>query len=319
MLLFGDRKFLKTPFVNEDELEQVILSNYEYLFGPSSVYLPKSKITTADGIGTIPDGFVIDIEKKIWYVVEIELISHGVYEHIVKQVTKQLNAAAQAVTKQKIEDLTVVQYDTDRTTKEKFDEANIREINVRKVVSDILKSSPIVGMPIDDINNDLRDYSKTLKNGMKTWIVAKYVELGNPENIIYEFPEEYKPEIDTEETFFESNENTSSSKIALYNIVLMDLVRSGLLSPPELLYMEYKPRKGQGKKKYQATILKDGSLSFHNQIFSAPSNAALAGIQDAGSDRKTVNGWTAWKKEDGRTLAQLRDVFMEEQIELNNS
>ena len=51
----------------------------------------------------------------------------------------------------------------------------------------------------------------------------------------------------------------------------------------------------------------DGSLNFMDQLYSSPSYAALAGIQDAGSDRKSVNGWTSWKTEEGETIADLRN------------
>jgi hypothetical protein len=45
MLIFKETKFIKSPFDSEAELEQVIVENYEYLFGPTSFYLPKAKIT----------------------------------------------------------------------------------------------------------------------------------------------------------------------------------------------------------------------------------------------------------------------------------
>jgi len=38
----------------------------------------------------------------------------------------------------------------------------------------------------------------------------------------------------------------------------------------------------------------------------------LAGIQDAGSDRQTVNGWTSWKTTNGETIAELRNRFLKE-------
>ena len=47
MLIFKDIKFIKSPFDSEAELEKVIIDNYEYLFGPNSIYLPKAKIKTA--------------------------------------------------------------------------------------------------------------------------------------------------------------------------------------------------------------------------------------------------------------------------------
>jgi hypothetical protein len=71
--------------------------------------------------------------------------------------------------------------------------------------------------------------------------------------------------------------------------------------------MIYKPRTGGAQKKYYAVIMEDGSLKLNDQVYSSPSYAALAGIQNAGSDRKTVNGWTSWKTENGETIAELRD------------
>jgi hypothetical protein len=306
MLLLGERKFLKTPFVNENELEQVVMANYEYIFGSSSLYLPRAKIVTADGSGTIPDGFVVDIEKHIWFIVEAELLQHNVYVHIVPQITKQINAASQPDTRQKIEETIIEQYNCDQTTRDKFDEAGIIPVNVRKVVGDILRTLPIVGMPIDGINDALKDYSTTIKNGMKIWIVSKFVELGCPTNIIYEFPEEYSPVIDTDEI---TNDAEWAEHVrAQYNVNLVDLVNEGLLKPSETLYMNFKPKNGK-MKKYEATVLDDGSLSFLNQIFGSPSNAAIAGIQDAGSERKTSNGWVTWKTKDGKTLAELRNDY----------
>lgn len=43
MLINKDTKYIKTPFSSEDELEQVVISNYEYLFGSNSIYLSKKK------------------------------------------------------------------------------------------------------------------------------------------------------------------------------------------------------------------------------------------------------------------------------------
>ena len=73
--------------------------------------------------------------------------------------------------------------------------------------------------------------------------------------------------------------------------------------------MPYKPRNGQPKL-YEATILDDGSLSLLGQIFGSPSYAALAGINDSGSTRQSVNGWTSWKTTDGKLLSQLREQYL---------
>ena len=72
--------------------------------------------------------------------------------------------------------------------------------------------------------------------------------------------------------------------------------------------MKYKPRTGE-LKVYKGTINSDGSISVLNRSFSSLSYAALACITDAGSNRKTVNGWTSWKNSDGFTLAELREKY----------
>jgi len=307
MLILKETKYIKTPFRNEDELEQVVISNYEYLFGPTSIYLPKKLIKTGDGTGTIPDGFSIDIGEKKWYLVEAELLLHNVWNHIAPQVSKQIIASLQSTTKKIIEALAVEQYQSDNTTKEKFNEQGIKEINVRKVLSEILEKEPQVGLPIDSISGDLKEWARTLKYNVKLWRISKYVEFNNQENIIYEFPEEFKPELDTEE---EKEIAKTSSKMSRYDTSISDMINLGLLNIGDVLVMEYKPRNGQ-KKKYEGTIDENGSIALLGQIFSSPSYAALAGIQDAGSNRKTVNGWTSWKlKNTKKTIAEIRKNFI---------
>ncbi len=306
MLIFKEAKFIKSPFDSESELEQVIVDNYEYLFGPDSFYLPKTLIRTSDGAGTIPDGFAIDLGERKWYMVEAELGHHDVWNHIAKQVSKQIVASLQPTTKQKLEDISADMYEKDEYTKEKFSNLGIKSVDVRKVVRDILQDDPIIGIPIDNIPNDLKDWARQQRHKVKLWIVSKFVELNNKTNIVFEFPEEFKPELDTEE---ESKPQKANTEIAQYDVELTDLVNASLLTVGEKLTMVYKPRNGQ-QSRYEATVLEDGSLEVLGQQFSSPSYAALAGIQDAGSDRKTVNGWTSWKNNKNKTLADLREQLL---------
>lgn len=309
MLIFKDSKFVKSPFDNEAELEKVVVQNYEYLFGPNSFYLPKARIRTADGGGTIPDGFAIDIAQRKWYLVEAELVHHSVWNHIAPQITKQILASQQAITKRTIIDLSVEQYRNDFSTKEKFDELDIPEINVRQVLGDILDTDPIIGVPIDGVTNDLRDWARTLKYKVKLWLVNKFVEFNNPTNVVFEFPEEFKPELDTEE---EAEEQSTNREINRYDVEISDLIASSLINVGDKLYMPYKPRNGQPKR-YEATIMEDGSLTLLDQVFGSPSYAALAGINDSGSTRQTVNGWTSWKTNDGKLLSELREQYLLQQ------
>ncbi|MBN2436384.1 MAG: hypothetical protein JXK07_14065 [Spirochaetes bacterium] len=306
MLILQDRKLIKTPFDNEQELEQVVVNNYEYIFGPNSIYLPKTLIKTGDGTGTIPDGFAIDLSSKKWYLVEAELLHHNVWGHIAPQIAKQVIASLQPMSKKTIEDLAVDQYQNDDTTKEKFDDQKIKEIDVRKVLGEILNKEPIIGLPIDAVSGDLKEWARTLRYNVKLWTITKYVDFNDKNSVAYEFPEEFKPILDTEE---EQEKDAKTGELTRYEVSMSDLIDKELIKPGQVLLMEYKPRQSS-KKRYEAEIQEDGSLKVIDQIFSSPSYAALAGIQDAGSDRKTVNGWTSWKTESGKTLAEIRETFL---------
>ena len=130
------------------------------------------------------------------------------------------------------------------------------------------------------------------------------VEFGNPSNIIYEIPEEYRPTLDT------SPESVvTPSGYTYYDITMADLVAAGLLSIGQPLFMTYGPR-GEERRRFEAIVLEDGSLEVLGRSFSAPSYAALLCIQNAGSSRNTVNGWISWKTEAGKTLADLREDLL---------
>jgi len=307
MLILEDKKYIKAAFTSEDELEQVVVKNYEFIFGPSSVYLPKKLIKTSDGFGTIPDGFAIDLASKKWYLVEAELLKHQVWSHIAPQVSKQIIAAKQPLSKRTIIDLAVELYKADATIKEKFAELGIRDLDVRRVLIDIVDKDPEIGIPIDEISQDLFEWARTLRYPVKLWLINKFVEFGNPINKIYELPEEFRPELDTES---ENNTSSSESTQKSYSVSIKNLMDSGLLFLGEVLHMTYKPKNGGHKKSYQAVVLGDGSLRVLNQEYTSPSYAALAGIQDAGSNRQTVNGWTTWKTESGISLNELRDKYL---------
>ena len=261
-------------------------------------------IKTGDGSGTIPDGFVIDPAARQWYVVEAELSKHGVWTHIAPQVAKQIIAASQPITKKLLIELAIEKVREDERLREKFTDQRIDIIDIHRVLAEILERRPIVGMPIDFVSRDLQEWATTLRNEVKLWIVRKYVEFGQPENVLYEIPEEYRPVLDTRE------ESEFQSSVARYDVTLSSLIDAGLLTVGSKLFMPYSPKNGQ-KRVYEGTVCDDGSIEVLGKSFSSPSYAALYGIQDAGSERKTVNGWTSWRNADGLFLSELRDKYLE--------
>jgi len=305
MIILEDRKLIEAKFHNEQEIEDLVIANSEHFFGPSSVLIPKTKIRTKDGFGTIPDGFAVDIASRAWYVVEVELGHHSVWTHIAPQVTKQLLAVSRPETRQLLTELLVQMVTDDDAVKEKFEDEGIKEIDIRKVLGDIFEKPPIIGMPIDAVSNDLREWAETLKNDVRLWIVKKYSQFGAPEIIAYDIPEEYRPVLDTTD-----RNDQPKSGIRTYDVSLADLVNAGLLGEGSELTLSYKPRGGK-RKTYKGVIMSDGSITVLGQNYSSLSYAAFACIQDAGSERTTVNGWTSWRTQGGKILSDIRSEYLE--------
>lgn len=303
MIILNDRKFIETRFNDEREIEDLVAANSEHFFGPSSIMIPKRMIETKDGFGTIPDGFAVDIASRVWYVVEAELGHHSVWTHIAPQVTKQALAASRADTRQLLTELVVQMVTDDDSVKEKFKDEGIKEIDIRKVLSDILGKPPIIGMPIDSVSADLRDWAQSLKNDVRLWIVKRYAQYGDPSAVAYAIPEEYRPDLDTTDL------DKTKSGIRSYDVTLSDLINEGLLQQGPLV-LRYKPRGGKSRT-FEGNLSADGSITVLGQNYSSLSYAALACLEDSGSDRRTVNGWTSWRTADGKLLSQIRDEYLD--------
>ncbi|MBT3879512.1 MAG: hypothetical protein HON76_10490 [Candidatus Scalindua sp.] len=220
MLISGKSKFVKSPFTSEDELKKMVIENADYFFAPSSFCLSRELISDKDGFEVFTDGFAVDIANRQWFIVNAALAKHNVWSHIVPQVVKQLVAAGQSTTKQLIIELIIQQISEDKNIMKKFnDEGYGKEdegvfLNeIRGVLGEVFGKSPIIGMPIDSISNDLRDWAETLKTKVKMSVVRKYVESGNSENIIYEIPEEDQTGQETTEGGNGHSKNTESAKI----------------------------------------------------------------------------------------------------------
>jgi hypothetical protein len=300
MILLKEKKFIAANFANEREIEKVVEANAEYIFGPDSIYLPKMLIKSPDGIGTIPDGFAIDLASRQWYIVEAELSSHSVWNHIAPQVAKQIIAASQPSTRAALIELVVNLIKNDDELAEKIDELEIEAIDIRQVLTEIFEKKPIVGLPIDAVSLDLKEWAQTLKVEVKLWIVRKLVDFNDSTNILYEIPDEFKPVFDTTQS--EESDNVSQY---FSDVTVVDLIERGFLKSGDKLSFTYKPRGGTGTN-FIATVLDDGSFQVQDKVFSSPSYAATFCMQQAGSQRKTINGWSYWKNANGSTLAQLR-------------
>ncbi len=201
MLVSGKNKFITSPFTSEDELKKLVIENPDYFFGTNSFCVTKEQLSDIDGFETITDGFAIDIANKQWFIINSTLLANNaVWSQIAPQVARQLVTAEQADTKQVLLDLIGKKIREDKEVMKKFSYEGYGEgINgvfldkINDALTETFDKTPLVGMPIESVSADLSNWVKTLKANVKLRIVKKYIENENPENIIYEIPDESVP------------------------------------------------------------------------------------------------------------------------------
>lgn len=301
------RTFIEEGFRNEAEIEQVFFEHYQVLMGANVVLLPKSSIQTSDGSGTIPDAYAFDLDNNTWYLIEVELLHHGVWQHIVRQISMQLTAARDARSQEKILDKAVELYERDERFRSIVQEKEIKEIHLRKRLADILKKEPLIGLPIDRSSSDLDTWAKSLRTGVKIWEIKKFVDLKKPEIKAYYLPDA-KAVINTVDD--EPEETVTTDGLTKDDVTVEMLIKAGLLQVGETLWFEYTTRHNNRKHRIEARLTEAGNLLVNGQEFTSLSSAALFGISQAGSTRPTVNGWKAWKSEAGKVLFELRIEYL---------
>ena len=212
LLITKDGLFKKSEFSNERELEKVVMDYYKLLFGEYSIYIPQEMITTSSGYGTVPDAIVLNFEKNgAWYIVEVELANHGVWRHIVPQITKQIVAMENPETRKRLIEVFFGKIKKSDELKEKFKEQGINEVDIRKVLEEIIAKPPILVIPIDKVSADLKYWAQVIKNEVTVLEIEKYVNEKTGE-IIYRIPEPITPPPLGEEEVEESEKKKKSKE-----------------------------------------------------------------------------------------------------------
>ena len=172
MLLIDGVKYELWRPPNEDEFEQVVKEHAPDIFGEESIYFDlRKKLTTKAGIGLIPDGYVIGFrEPPCWYICEVELHTHPLYEHIVPQITKFINGVKSFETQREIINALDREISGDP-----FKEALVinktgsREIY--RFISNLVSRPPVLAILIDQRTKELEEVCDSLP------IEVKIVEL----------------------------------------------------------------------------------------------------------------------------------------------
>jgi len=164
LLVDGTKYKLWTPKDEEKEFHPMIRAHSKEIFGEKSLYFDvKHVLKSKSGIGSIPDAYAITLSKPYqWFVVENELSTHPVYDHVIKQLTKFINGIRNESARNKILDTVYNQITKDkvlRATVEKL----IGSTDIYHFLSKLISKPPRIVVFIDRKTKEVEEACQVLK------------------------------------------------------------------------------------------------------------------------------------------------------------
>lgn len=164
LLIDGVRYELWNP-KTEDEFELIVKDHTQEIFGEQSFYFDrKQKLKSLSGIGSIPDGYALILgDSPHWHIVEIELSSHPLDQHIVSQVSRFISGIRNPSTQREIAGAIY-----DEITVDAFLELRLRQgtqcKDIYKFLADIISKPPVLTIIIEKNTEGLKEAIDTLNH-----------------------------------------------------------------------------------------------------------------------------------------------------------
>ena len=154
---------------NEGFLEKAIKSNYQHIFGPDSFYFDVKKlIKSKAGVASIPDGYVIFFEPKDrWCILEVELASHPIYDHLVPQLTKFNRGIENSSSRRRIVEILYTAINENEVLKARLKQ-KIKTGEIYKFISDLISEDPLIVVAIDHRTDELEEALRDIRGEVKS-------------------------------------------------------------------------------------------------------------------------------------------------------
>jgi len=186
----------------EESLEKAIKSNHQHIFGPDSFYFDvKRKIRSSSGIASIPDSYVVFFDPNPkWCIVEVELASHSIYNHLIPQLTKFNRGIDDSATRKKLLDMFYTKIKDDKVLKAKLKQ-KIRSGEIYKFVSDLISGDPLIIIAIDERTDELEEALKDIRGNVRVLEFKTFCREGVSDQInAYVFNAIVRPKREKSET-----------------------------------------------------------------------------------------------------------------------
>ncbi len=190
-----------TPKDEEKEFHPLVKAESKEIFGKDALYFDvKTMLRTASGIGSIPDAYVIDTSRNKWYVVEIELSTHPVYNHIVPQLNKFIKGIENRDVKSQLLDLLYAEINRDPSLRS-FISQKIGDTEVYHYLSKLLLgSNPQIIVVIDEKTIELEEAVENFKVEPDIVEFKTFVKEDDSKTYAYNFEPVYSEDKPSKET-----------------------------------------------------------------------------------------------------------------------
>lgn len=164
MLLIDGVKYKEWTPKSEEEFEQEIKKHTQDIFGNESIYLDrKQKLKSLSGIGSIPDGYVIVFgDSPHWHIVEVELSSHPLYDHIVSQLGRFIGGISNPNIQRGIVNAIDEEISRDDFLKLRLRKA-IEPTEIHRFLTELVSKQPMITIIIEKEIEELGEALSTLR------------------------------------------------------------------------------------------------------------------------------------------------------------
>lgn len=155
LLIDGVRYELWTPQKEVEEFHPIIKEHYREIFSKSSIFIEGNRLESQSGKGSVPDGFVVILNAMPeWHIVEMELSTHPLYNHVVNQVGRFINGVKNTTTQKKIAEAIYHYIQENKQLKAEVEEA-ISSGEIFKFVADVVSKPPVLTIIIERRTREL--------------------------------------------------------------------------------------------------------------------------------------------------------------------
>jgi len=163
LIVDGVKYKLWTPKKELEEFEPIVKKNVKDIFGENSIYFDlKQKLTSRAGVGSIPDGYVITLsDPPQWYVIEVELSTHPLYDHIVPQLSKFIHGIKTYESRRGITEALYEEIKSD-VVLEALVKKRIGSSEIYRFLTNLVSSPPILAVVIDEKTKELEEVCNSL-------------------------------------------------------------------------------------------------------------------------------------------------------------